>query len=423
MQEVGPSPQTVPPHTRRAGALVLGLSLMTIGALTLFPAPIGAGLPAFCIICGQFGGVDFLLNVALFAPLGLGARLMSGRLRVAVLVGLAATLVVESLQWRVIAGRDASLGDLLANTLGAGLGGYMAIGLPALWRLTGQRAVPWTIGFGTLAAALLVFSGFVVAPAPTAERQFVLWSGLRPGFDPLPATLQRAVVNGRRTAGGDLLPSRFFFRGAELNTTVEVNLTGPGGITRRKAHILSAAFRAEEALLLAQWRDAVVFRTNTNGGLLRLRPVMAKLDNALGPTTGRDLVVTVTAHSSRKGVHLQSDRGDAHDWALLPRTAGLAWTSLLPWDLAVDTRWWPANALYLSVLLVPVGFLAARAAQVRGRYSWLPGGLALLLTAGALLVTPLLTGIAASGWGEWFGAAAGAGVGFLIGRNTARPIP
>jgi glycopeptide antibiotics resistance protein len=65
-----------------------------------------------------------LLNVALFVPIGvLGALLRPGWSLVRwALVGAAGSLAIESAQWVLVPGRDASVSDLVTNTVGAVLG-------------------------------------------------------------------------------------------------------------------------------------------------------------------------------------------------------------------------------------------------------------------------------------------------------------
>src|SRR3712207_2032131 len=100
-------------RARRAGRLVGALALAFVAVATLTPTPGTPPTPPTCIVCGRVGGVDVLLNVLLFVPLGLGLRLAGlSRWRALALAGLT-TLGIESLQFAVVTGRDASLSDLL----------------------------------------------------------------------------------------------------------------------------------------------------------------------------------------------------------------------------------------------------------------------------------------------------------------------
>src|SRR5512138_3613126 len=98
---------------RGRAALLVAAMLAVIAFVTLRPAEQFFTLPAYCVFCGTLGGVDFALNTALFVPLGLGLRRLTGSWRLSLVTGALITLLIESLQWRFIPGRDASLGDLI----------------------------------------------------------------------------------------------------------------------------------------------------------------------------------------------------------------------------------------------------------------------------------------------------------------------
>jgi VanZ like family len=118
----------------RIGRLLAVVGLLFIAAATLTPLPqqsaAAAATPLWCLVCGEDGGVDVLNNILLFVPLGLGLRLMRLRTSHVVLLAASVSLAIELLQLIVITGRDASLSDLLTNTLGSwtgALGGSIAL--------------------------------------------------------------------------------------------------------------------------------------------------------------------------------------------------------------------------------------------------------------------------------------------------------
>src|SRR5712691_3681451 len=108
--------------------LFVGRSLVVISAALIAFAtltPHAGSRPPFdplCVVCGEFGGVDVVLNVILFLPLGLGLALAGARPLRAVGGMFAASLSIELLQLFVIPGRDSTIGDVAMNSVGGALG-------------------------------------------------------------------------------------------------------------------------------------------------------------------------------------------------------------------------------------------------------------------------------------------------------------
>lgn len=101
--------------------LLLGTSLLAVMALTLRPSSASVGsLPSTCVLCGERGVVDLVLNIVLFLPIGVAL----GRLGVRPLMAVGLALVfsggIELLQ-HVIPGRAPTWRDVVMNGIGAGL--------------------------------------------------------------------------------------------------------------------------------------------------------------------------------------------------------------------------------------------------------------------------------------------------------------
>jgi len=82
---------------------------------------------------------NLLLNVLLFVPSGflVALRLPQHPLRFACLAGLAVSLLVEATQFALLRGRAVDIDDLILNTLGAVLGGGLAL---VMFKLFAVRA-------------------------------------------------------------------------------------------------------------------------------------------------------------------------------------------------------------------------------------------------------------------------------------------
>src|SRR5918998_1555401 len=105
---------------RQVGRFLSLAGFLFIAATTLVPLPQQSAAsqitPLWCLVCGDYGGVDVINNILLFIPFAFGLRLLGLRSQLVVAAGALLSLGIELLQWWVIPGRDASLSDLLTNT-------------------------------------------------------------------------------------------------------------------------------------------------------------------------------------------------------------------------------------------------------------------------------------------------------------------
>src|SRR5262249_48825431 len=85
------------------GQMCAGFGLGCILVATLTPIPGGveasATTPIWCLICGDHGGVDVILNVILFVPFALGLRAAGTPARRVIALAALLSLFVESMQF------------------------------------------------------------------------------------------------------------------------------------------------------------------------------------------------------------------------------------------------------------------------------------------------------------------------------------
>lgn len=407
---------------RRSAASVVVASYALIMVMTLRPVAATTTLPASCIFCGQLGGVDFALNIVLFIPLGLGLRWLVGNWRTAALIGAGTTLVVEALQWRLIPGRDASLGDLLANTLGTMLGAWLALEGLRWLNATSVAARRLAAAFAILASITIAASAWLLLPVEPRWAQHVQWTPRRPNLDPFPGRLIAVELNGRFIHPVVVLPSQWTFDSATRSLSLRATIGAPVPPTRRQAIIVRIANDFEEGFYLAQWGEAAAFRTHMVGARMRLRPLLVGLKRALPASdTGSDTTAAfiIRANSNSRAIAMSRERLGSETRVTLRRTVGLAWALLLPWDVALGPAWWLANATWLGALVFPVAFFTIRSGRrsdgaIRGIAGW-----PLPLVLATLLAAPAATGMSPLGVGEWLGVLAGIVTGAAIERWTA----
>jgi len=208
---------------------------------------------------------------------------------------------------------------------------------------------------------------------------------------------------------------------------VRATLRANPPLTRRPSVIVRGANYLEQGFSLSQRGRQTRFGIHLAAVKLKLRNLLVGLDNALSVSdsgmTGTVGRVTIEA-SANPRMMLVSRRHPSGDLSVtVQRTVGLAWALFAPWDLALGPQWWPANALWLGTLLLPVSFLTVRSFSTTTGNSartiaWWP----LTLVLSVLVATPL-TGLSALGVGEWFGVIAGVVAGMILERATATPSP
>ncbi len=410
----------------KAALLVVGM-LAVIAFVTLRPAEQLVVLPAFCVFCGPLGGVDFLLNTALFIPLGLGLRLLTGRWSTAVVIGALTTLVIESLQWRFIPGRDASLGDLIANTLGTMIGAWLAMAVPRVLNGSSDLARRLNPVFAIFTSVLIVISAVLLKPMNPVGAQYVQWTPPRPDMDVFPGRLVLVQVNSRLVRPDEPLPSQWTYDSLTMAMSVRAVVRKPVPRSNRQAIIVRIANEVFEGFMLAQRGDAVVFRSTIGAVRLRLRPLLVGLDGAFKAPSANDSekaspVLMLLASSNPRAMSLSVEQNGSTQRVTLKRSVGLGWALVLPWDIALTPRWWPVNAIWLGALVFPVAFLTMRSGHrdrvvPNPRYSFALTGL-----LAVLVVAPALMGLSALNAGEWLGVVTGLAAGVLVERWTSSPM-
>lgn len=241
--------------------------LAVIGLATLLPGSRTPGSPVgsfSCILCGERGTSDFLLNVALFLPLG-GAIALAGGIRAWALAPALLSLGIEVGQvW--VPGRDPALGDLLANTLG-GIAGFTTVrGRHRLARID-----PLLLGFvaTALASGVPLLTTLLLRPTPPDTVYFGQWMP-DIGLERYAGTVRDARIGGvavppRRLTGSERLAG-LLRRGAPIEVDLVAGPRPPG-----LAPVFSVYdHRRREVLLVGVAREDLVFRQRTLAVALRL---------------------------------------------------------------------------------------------------------------------------------------------------------
>lgn len=390
---------------RRVGWGMVAVAVGAIGGLTLTArpelAPLSEATPVWCLVCGSQGAVDVLLNVLLFVPLGVGLGLAGVRPRRAVLVAAIATLAIELLQLRVIAGRDASLSDLLTNTTGAGLGFWLSQHWRAMILPSPPGAARLAGGWAILVLAITGMTAASIAPSMPGPPYWGQWTPELGGFAQHAGRVDSARVEDIAVPGGRRLrDSRALgdsLADGELDATVFAVLAAP-------VDGIAPIFRlvdgdGHQALLIAQTGTDLLVETGTRSERFRLRPVTVMFEHVLdaaGEAVRIDVESNARVYRVRAG-----DTGGGRTLELT-RSASWGWALLLPFNTRVDEHRRVFDAVWMGALLLPLGWWSGRVSR-----PLLAVGAGVLLLAVALAGLPALFGLAASAAGAWLGGLGG----------------
>lgn len=367
----------------------------------------------FCIICGPLGGVDWLWNVALFVPLG--AALVAGGTPplAAFLVSAAGSLAIEAAQWRLITGRDANLGDLVANGLGGALGALAVHFRASIVQPSPRTARRLLVAWSVVLAAVAFAAAWIARPAEPEYVYWSQWAPVRGGFVPFAGSLRALTLFGAELPPGtpvDPVQQPARYRAGDLDVAAVVV---PAPSVRGVALIARAGNPLGEQFQIAQRGQDLVVRGRMNAARWSLRSPSFRLAGGLVASGGDPRVVLMRVQPQ---VVLLASSGARDTLTARARvTLGRAWQSVAPFEVT-DVRWdWLMIPLWVALLLVPLGYWATTAAGRFPRYPTpeprpsplAPAAVVVIVALVFLGLAPRATGISTGGILE--------GVGVLVG--------
>lgn len=392
------------------------VGLLAIAAATLTPIPLNesrvAETPFWCLVCGQLGLIDVILNVALFLPLGVGLRILGWPLARIAIASFLVSFAVESLQVITITGRDASASDLITNTSGGMLGGFLA----HRWHVL---AFPTPRSAGRLlAAGALVVLGVFLSTAALLQPDLPAgtWYGMVAPAWPEHAVFGGTVLEARvgdRPVPRDTLPQVVDYRlallsGDSILVRFIVGRGTPNGLAPI-AVVMSADYRS--VALLAQHGRNVTAGVRLRASAWRLRSPRIRLNRVIPEHTGD--TVTVWGGLERGQLYAGAVANQRRHSRRLPLSVALGWALLLPigWGLGPETLVF--NALWLGVLIVPLAYWAIGTRRIRSGF-----GVVLTVVFLGLGAVPRLFHLAPSSAVHWFAAGGGIVLGVLAARQA-----
>lgn len=361
-----------------------------------------------CLACGDHGAADFLLNVVLFAPLGaVLMRSAPGKTAYVILFGALLSASIEVAQL-YIPGRDASLGDVVANTLGTAAGA-LAVGRA---NLQAPRA-----GTACLVAALVCFAtGSLLTPTYPRSQYFGLWTPNLAHLGWYRGRVRAATLSSIPVITGPIRESPRVREALLADSGYTLAVRALAGPEPSRLAPLFAIFddRRRDIILVGPDRDDLVLRVHTRAADWRFDRPDLRAAHALRDVRPSDsLSVSVSKHRSGGGYEIGIN---GRVYRRVGYEIGDGWALLLYPETVAPLKA-VLGVIWVAGLFFPVGF------WIRGkRDAWVAVGGVTVSLLGAPLLTPLLP----TPVSQWVAAALGLAAGWGLHLTTSgerAPVP
>lgn len=365
-------------------ALVLWLTLRSTPAQTATVAL----LPWHCIACGAEGFADLWLNVLLFLPFGIAARAVGWPLRRTLLTFACLSAGIEVAQGNLLAGRAASLGDVLANSGGAIIGWLSLPWFASLLHPTARFA--WRAGSALFLLMLAVWIATAVALRPALERTDSWLGQLRPSSaftEPFDGEVSQVIVNGIPVREGVFDPPPV----SRDSLEVVVRFTRASRTQPLHTAVLTRVKDSNGNLEVhvSQVGEALVLEARVTGSHWRLHTPSWRFDSALSIPLHLPWRFVVRLEPGAVVLTSAADDGSQPP-TRARRTMSVAsgWVFVHPFVSVVGSgeRLW--TACWLAGWFALLGWLAG---TIGGMVRWIAGALALVALAltGSVLALPV----------------------------------
>jgi hypothetical protein len=393
---------------------VAGLVAIAGATLTPSDAPHGEilGTSLFCLVCGDQGIADVAANLLLFLPFATGLRLAGWSWLRTVAAAALVSFSVEALQFLVVTGREASLSDLLTNTLSGAIGAALGGVLPGLAAPTPARAARLLASALVAPLALLgVWAWLLGSDIPPGEL-LSHWAHESPEIDTFDGRVRAVRFNGRTMPANEPPPDSARLRQEVVAGRIALEadvISGAPTVAKSWIYMLRVPLGA--AVLLGQRRRVVVFDVPSRALRYRLFSPSVSLVDGLPAEGGT--AATLRATERGRDLVLSSSYGGFTRTVALGITPAYGWSLIAPFQFPGGTARW-ITALFLALLYFPAGYWAASTGRPATAAAAVASGIGLALVA----LSPL-AGLSPAPWSEWFGSLAGASLGWALRRAGA----
>ena len=350
----------------RAVVRTIAISIVLIILFfTIFPSPDAVEAGPMCVICGDRGLADAILNVVMFAPLGLALGILMHPAG-AIATGILLSSGIELTQvW--VPGRHPSLGDVAFNSAGAVLGILLLLAAMRALRLRARAAYALAGAAALAGAGALALGVWLLGPAPLESTAYYgQWT---------PRFLHMAYYDGsalRATIGALDLPSTRIDQTQALEQRLEagipLELTMIAGTPPRAVAPIFALAGGEDVqvFLVAAHEDQLVYRFRTRSNAIRLDSPDLRVPGAFGAVAEGDTVDLRSAPP--RGAMAVAVTVDGRTTEV--RRSPLDTWGLLYWSEAIGMRTGLRRLVglaWIALILAPSAFLLLVAATANRR--------------------------------------------------------
>jgi hypothetical protein len=404
---------------RRIGFTIATVMAVVIASVTLLPSSQRLTSAPLCLICGTLGGVDVLLNILLFAPLGLGLA-MAGVPPARAIIGMCLyTLSIETAQ-TLIPGRDASLSDLITNSAGGACGFFLGTRINGLVRPTRRAGLYMGAAWLGLWLPFQFLSGWLTISAATEVRyhgQIKRTLGSRRAFsgDVLSASVAGISIPDSSLGHAPAVASAL---NAEDGAQVAVTVVPRGRQSRLRSIARIVDEDLEEIMLVARYESDLIFGVRTHGAALRLRPLYFALRGAFPDAADGD-TVHLHARYARDALTLRMTTGGVARETRIRLAPAHSWRMFMPAQLYADGSRSDRvfDAAWVALLLMPAAYWFATARGDRRLRAYALSIAAAGVGAGVIGV-PALLGLSPPGVAELAGVTAATLLGAAMARGA-----
>lgn len=407
-----------PSRRARRIRLLTAVAAAVVLAVTLLPGrPSPASPGGACLVCGHFAATDFLLNVALFVPLGFAPALRRRWPALGLWLALAGLSgAIEAVQL-LLPGRYSSLSDVVANAAGAGLGILLARSRGRWLPGGGAPVAPaFRVAAGGAAGLAFLATALVLQPSLPRSTWYGQWAPELGHYETYGGEVREVRIGDR-----PLPPARLAARESvrsELRAGVPVEVAFAGGPAPDGVAPVFAIYDdgQREVLMVGADGGDLVLRVRRRAADLRLKAPQVRLPGA-APEPGREAVARAALRDGT--ACLESGPAGTCDALAAP---GRGWSLLFgPAPRSLPAR--GLDAAFAALLLVPLGLWWRRDRAGLAGAGLAAAGVALATFAGGAGLGDLLAGLGGGAAGMGLGVALREAGTLLSARNRTRGRP